>query len=116
MSSQDPAALRQALEQALVENPDDRAAHAAYADLLTEQGDPRGEFISVHLALEDETRPPGERNRLQAREAELLRAHEREWLGDLAPFLLDEKDVSDWRRKNNKINRCRWSSGWLEDL
>src|SRR5262249_7189339 len=38
---------QRALEQALVENPDDLAAHGAYADYLMEQGDPRGEFIQV---------------------------------------------------------------------
>jgi uncharacterized protein (TIGR02996 family) len=41
--------LREALEEALAENPDDRATHAAYADLLTEQNDPRGEFIQVQI-------------------------------------------------------------------
>jgi uncharacterized protein (TIGR02996 family) len=45
--------LREALEAALVENPDDLAAHRAYADHLMELGDPRGEFIQVQLALED---------------------------------------------------------------
>ena len=48
--------LRLALEQALVENPDDLAAHAAYADLLMEEGDPRGEFIQVQLALDEDDR------------------------------------------------------------
>src|SRR5437762_3072073 len=83
---------RAALEDALQENPDDLAAHAAYADLLTEQGDPRGEFISVQLALEDPTRPAAERDRLRRRERELLDAHEREWLGELAPLLLGTTD------------------------
>ena len=46
------------LEQALVEAPDDRATHAAYADWLTEQGDP-GELTAVHLALEDKAVPAG---------------------------------------------------------
>src|SRR5262249_26322288 len=50
-----PASLREALEAALTENPDDLAAHMAYADLLSEEGDPRGEFSQVQLALEDES-------------------------------------------------------------
>src|SRR5215510_1694290 len=37
------------LEAALVENPDDLAAHSAYADYLAEQGDPRGELIQLQL-------------------------------------------------------------------
>jgi uncharacterized protein (TIGR02996 family) len=83
-----PEALRAALEEAIREDPEDRTAHAAYADLLTEQGDPQGEFIQVQLALEDEGLPAAERKRLQQREEELLKAHRTEWVGewaDLAP-------------------------------
>src|SRR5436305_1044361 len=47
---------QKALEAALVAHPDEVAAHSAYADYLTEAGDPRGEFIQVQLALEDATR------------------------------------------------------------
>ena len=48
--------LRAALESALAENPDDLASHMAYADLLVDEGDPRGEFIQVQLAFEDSSR------------------------------------------------------------
>jgi uncharacterized protein (TIGR02996 family) len=83
-----PEETRAALEAALAAEPDDLAAHTAYADFLTEQGDPRGEFIAVQLALEDPARSPGERNGLRQREAALLREYEWEWLGELAPLLL----------------------------
>jgi uncharacterized protein (TIGR02996 family) len=86
MNTADPT--RAALEAALAENPDDLATHMAYADHLAEQGDPRGEFIQVQLALEDPTRKAAERKKLQQRERQLLDAHEREWLGELAPLLL----------------------------
>src|SRR5947209_6760357 len=82
-----PAPLQQSLEQALLENPDDLAAHSAYADYLSEQGDPRGELIQVQLALEDPGRPAAERKQLQQREADLLKKHGRQWLGDLGPVL-----------------------------
>jgi uncharacterized protein (TIGR02996 family) len=49
MTPKDPT--RAALETALFDHPDDLATHMAYADLLREQGDPRGEFIQVQLAL-----------------------------------------------------------------
>jgi uncharacterized protein (TIGR02996 family) len=75
--------LRDALESALVENPDDLAAHYAYADYLQEQGDPRGEFIQVQLALEDPQRSEAERRKLQTRAKELLGENERAWLGTL---------------------------------
>jgi len=65
--------LRDVLEAAIVENPDDLAAHMAYADHLHDLGDPRGELIQVQLALDDASRPAEERRRLQAREKELLK-------------------------------------------
>jgi uncharacterized protein (TIGR02996 family) len=66
------SSLREALEAALVEDPDDLSAHSAYADLLTDQGDPRGELIQVQLALENESLPREERARLAVRERALL--------------------------------------------
>jgi uncharacterized protein (TIGR02996 family) len=80
--------VRDSLEAAIDANPDDLAAHSALADYLQEQGDPRGEFIAVQLALEDPTRSAAERKTLQQREQELLRAHEREWLGAALPSVL----------------------------
>jgi uncharacterized protein (TIGR02996 family) len=83
-----PESLRAALEQALLDNPDDLASYHAYADYLTEQGNPQGEFVRVQLALEDRKVPAAERKKLQAREKALLKAHRDEWVGkwaDLAP-------------------------------
>jgi uncharacterized protein (TIGR02996 family) len=106
---------RELLEDALAADPDDVAAHAAYADLLTEEGDPRGEFIQVQLALEDEAKPPAERAALKQREAELLAAYEGVWLGDLGP-LLEQGEITDYMRRRDKINRRTWRYGWLDSL
>jgi uncharacterized protein (TIGR02996 family) len=95
-----PTPLSNALEQALFDNPDDLAAHMAYADYLHEQGDPRGEFIQVQLALEDPRRPAAERKALQQREKELLRQHRGVWLGALAPFVSGQD--------------FRFARGWLD--
>ncbi len=111
--------LRQALEEALVENPDDPAAHAAYADHLIEQGDPRGEFVRVQVALEDEKHPAAERKKLRRREQSLLKAHQREWLGELAPFLLDNETIPDWLPSLYQLDRMgewRFRRGWLDQL
>ena len=109
MSSPAPKSDREVLEDAIRADPDDIAAHAAYADLLMEAGDPRGEFVRVQLALEDESLPREERDKLKARERELLDAHEREWLGELAPVFLDP---DEWKRQYpDTINRHRWSRG-----
>src|SRR5262249_31074385 len=106
--SPSPTPLQRSLEEALVESPDDLAAHAAYADYLTEQGDPRGEFIQVQLALEDHGRPAEEGRRLRDRETELLRRHAREWLGDLGRFL-----CGDWSGED-KPYHYRFARGWLD--
>jgi uncharacterized protein (TIGR02996 family) len=102
--------LRAALEQALLANPDDLATHMAYADHLSEQGDPRGEFISVQLALEDPACTGERRQELKRREL-LLLAHERDWLGPLAPLLLDPDPYTGvpW-------GRIDWARGWLESV
>jgi uncharacterized protein (TIGR02996 family) len=93
--------LRDALESALLENPDDVATHYAFADYLQEQGDPRGEFMQIQLASEDPERSEAECRKLQARAEELLREHEREWLGILAdtPHL-----------------EYRFARGWLDTI
>jgi uncharacterized protein (TIGR02996 family) len=104
-----PSATQSALERALVEAPDDLAAHSAYADYLSEQGDPRGELIQAQLALEDQSRPAGERKKLQEQEKKLLQAHARDWLGELAPFLLKGRD-------RDRAPRYQFARGWLDSL
>jgi uncharacterized protein (TIGR02996 family) len=106
-----PAApLQRSLEAALAEDPDDLAAHSAYADYLAEQGDPRGEFIQVQLALEDAGRSAGERKQLRTREAALLSQHARRWLGDVGRFL-----VGDWSGED-KPYHYQFRRGWLDRL
>lgn len=111
--------LRDALESALVENPDDLTTHYAYADFLQEQGDPRGEFIQVQLALEDPERTTAERQKLKRRERELLAEHGRKWLGILAEELLGPAeepwellDEHDLRR----LYEIRFARGWLDRI
>lgn len=76
-----PAGTKQDLELAILANPNDLGAHAAYADYLTEQGDPQGEFISVQLALQDDKLKSPERKKLQNREKALLKKHRKKWVG-----------------------------------
>jgi uncharacterized protein (TIGR02996 family) len=106
--------LRDALEAALVENPDDLATHHAYADYLQEQGDPRGDFIQVQLALEAAGRTRAEHRRLKARERKLLSKHVRDWLGILADELQGPKEE---RRKGRKSPyRISFARGWLDRI
>jgi uncharacterized protein (TIGR02996 family) len=114
--------LKEALESALREDPDDLAAHAAYGDYLHEQGDPRGDFIQTQIALEDASLSPRRRQELEARERELLAKHREEWLGpmhvlfgrtgqsrkDTLPFGLSWVDYGGFT--------YRFSRGWLTSL
>jgi uncharacterized protein (TIGR02996 family) len=103
MSADSPSTQRAILEAALVADPDDTAAHSAYAELLTEESDPRGEFIRIQLALE--TTPAGpDRPALEVREQALLSEHAEEWLGALAAYLLDSGGGFRFRR------------GWLDEF
>lgn len=106
--------LRAVLEAALVENPDDLATHRAYADYLQEQGDPRGEFIQVQLALEEPTRTPAERRVLERRERELLNEYGREWLGILADELLRMREESE--EESNRCYEIHFARGWLDRI
>jgi len=110
------SASRKALEKAIFANPDDLGAHAAYADWLIEQGDPRGEFIQVQLALEDPKKPAKERKELQKREKALLKKHEREWLGDLASHLLDSGDEDEWHELRAQAIEHKFARGWLDQV
>jgi uncharacterized protein (TIGR02996 family) len=74
----------EAFIHSLQKNPHDVAGWCAYADFLVEKGDPRGEFMQVQIALEDENRPAAERKALQKKEAALLKKYEKQWVGTWA--------------------------------
>jgi uncharacterized protein (TIGR02996 family) len=76
----------EAFLQSILEAPDDDLPRQAYADWLLDQGDQRGEFIHIQCRLARET-SESVRRQLEARERELLAAHEEEWLGTLRPLL-----------------------------
>jgi uncharacterized protein (TIGR02996 family) len=97
--------LRRALEDALAEDPDNLTNHMAYADWLTEQGDPRGEFIHVQMQLENTQLSADERHRLQARERDLLTRHGSGWLGNLTGFLYGTDNCT-----------VRFVRGWIDSL
>ncbi|MEZ4241225.1 MAG: TIGR02996 domain-containing protein [Myxococcota bacterium] len=106
--------MRDALEQAIDDDPDDRHAYAVYADWLTERGDPRGELIDVQLALEDAPDRPD----LLAREAALLEAHGDTWLGPLAPLLRDNAPTYPAEGHGGEVPNYTFSfrRGFLHDL
>jgi uncharacterized protein (TIGR02996 family) len=107
---------REALEAALIADPDDVVRHAAYADLLLEQGDPRGEYIRLQLAAEDRNQPPAKLRELEDLAHKLRQQHEREWLGDLWQFT--QRPPSAWSvgvpmEPNVDVN---WRRGWIDGV
>lgn len=72
--------------------PEDDAPRAVYADWLSEQNDPRGEFILLQLA----NARGGASEVAQKRERALLKKHGKAWLGQLDRVL--EKDGREFRR------------------
>jgi uncharacterized protein (TIGR02996 family) len=95
-----PKNMCEALEAALVENPEDLATHMAYADYLSEQGDAWGELIQIQLRLEQEELKPAERKKLQSEEKKLVEAHLRNRLGDFAPWVLDVQQHPQYSWQN----------------
>lgn len=102
---------REAMEAALLDDPDDLVRHAAYADMLIEDGDPRGDFIRIQLQLEDATLAANVRKELEAQSAVILKQHEREWLGPLYDSVYPEK-VSP----NPREFQMEWRRGWIDSV
>ena len=67
--------------EAVLAAPDDDAPRLVFADFLTGEGDPRGEFIALQCRLaatpDDEAR-----RKLRIAENKLLAAHEAKWTAD----------------------------------
>lgn len=107
--SNDP--LYAVFENAIVANPADVAAHVAYADWLSEQGEEslrtRGEFIQVQFALEQPGLTAAQQQRLRQREQALLAEHREEWLGSLAGVLFTDAEPR---------TMVRFARGWIDQV
>jgi uncharacterized protein (TIGR02996 family) len=110
---------RAALERALAADPADRPTHAAYADMLAEAGDPRGDYVRLQLALEDRTQPIETLRAMEQEAFALRQAHEAAWLGPLADHVnpaagLDRRDVNvEVLEANVQVTYRR---GWVHEL
>ena len=111
------SSTRQALEDYLAANPDDIAAHSAYADWLTENDDPRGEYIRLLLALENPHLTAGEVETITNAVTKLGKKHQYEWLGSFQKFA----DVNWWPYQSKGrivtgYQRTRMVRGWIHEL
>lgn len=99
---------RETLEAALVADPDSMALHSAYADLLIEEGDPRGEYIRLELSLEDDSLPVSDRLELNRHAESLFLQHRQAWLGRF--FKYSRYADSAW----SYGSLLAWRRGWLD--
>jgi uncharacterized protein (TIGR02996 family) len=107
------------LERELAADPSDLSKARVYADFLVEKSDPRGEFMQVQIALEDESLSKAARADLKKREADLLKKYEKDWLGPLAAVTVDAEPVPFWdggKQGQRAPIAHRFSRGWLSRL
>jgi uncharacterized protein (TIGR02996 family) len=107
---------RDALEAALLADPEDVVRHAAYADLLLEQGDPRGEYVRLQLAAEDRNQSPAKLRELEDLAHKIRQQHEREWLGDLWPFTQRPPSARSVAVPMEPNVEIVWKRGWIDGV
>lgn len=107
---------REALEAALVATPDDIALHSAYADLLLEEGDPRGEYIRLQLAKEDRNQSRDKLLQYDQAMLELRLRHEQEWLGELWQFMQRPPSARSIAVPMESNVSVSWRRGWIDSI
>lgn len=76
--------------QAILDDPDEITGYAIYADWLIERGDSRGPFTQLQLSLQDPMLPLYQRAKIEKESQRQRALHARQWLGNLAPWLMDK--------------------------
>ncbi len=91
------------LEMAIASDLTNIEAWMVYGDWLQEQGDPRGELVSIDCAL---ALKPGDA-KLEKRRDELLKEHEAAWLG---------KTLVEARKTSESFVEFEWKYGFLDSV
>lgn len=97
---------------AMVKTPWEDAPRLVYADWLTENDDPRGEFIVLQCRLASGKLGPKDVKAAKAREAELLDAHREEWFGPLEKWLREHDSYA----LSHVVSSCRLTVQQRDDL
>ena len=108
-------AERYALEAGLLADPDNLAAHAAYADWLIEHDDPRGEFLRLQLALEADDVGKVVRRRPWNDDPRLRQAVKR-LLPQVLGRLLMHTELAAGRKPGSGTVAVRFHRGWIDEL
>lgn len=103
---------------AMVNAPWEDAPRLVYADWLTENDDPRGEFIVLQCRLASGRLAPKDVKAAKVREAELLDAHREEWFGPLEKWLRDHDSyaLSHVKLRRGFVSSCRLTVQQPDDL
>ena len=107
--------MREKLEKKLLKDPDNLALHNEFADWLDENDPPRGELVRLHLEMEESGLSREKRHELEIRERHLLSEHGREWIGELADFIL-EKPTKETSFELKAGWQVFWTRGWVTGL
>lgn len=112
------AMTKNARFDAMVKAPWEDAPRLVYADWLTENDDPRGEFIVLQCRLASGKLGPKDVKAAKAREAELLDAHREEWFGPLEKWLRehDSYALSHVKLRRGFVSSCRLTVQQRDDL
>lgn len=103
---------------AMLKTPWEDAPRLVYADWLTENDDPRGEFIVLQCRLASGKLGPKDVKAAKAREAELLDAHREEWFGPLEKWLRERDSYapSHVKLRRGFVSACRLTVQRADDL
>lgn len=94
------------LEAPIFANPEDLDAWSVYGDWLQEEGDPRGELVS----LEVEAARGNDNAAAQKRRAELLAEHENAWLGKKLVEAIEMQNDGD------EVLEIEWKLGFIHKV
>ena len=105
--------MREKLEKKVVEKPNDLKRHQDYANWLKDNDDPLGDLVEIQIGIENQSNRE-KRFELQLKERKLLAKHGREWVGELAQYVMWKPDGDDYKLKPG----CKiwWYRGWVSGL
>lgn len=104
------------LFQAIMDDPDNMDLRMVIADWYQEQGDPRGEFIQVQIALDRLPRDHIWRAEMQVRERDLLAEHRKEWDAPLHRRLNQTRFKGQVHSRWGLIRGWEYRRGFVEHL
>jgi Leucine-rich repeat (LRR) protein len=103
-------AMREKLEKRIVERPKDLKRHQDYANWLKNNDDPLGDLVEFQIGIEKQSNRE-KRFELELEERKLLAQYGREWIGELAGYVMWQPDGDDYKLKPG----CKvwWFRGWV---